>query len=162
MLELEFTELGDLISKHIFSGSDKTSMFRLLLSLIGFWSFAAFAVPCDCEVRVHSPLTGPHKMEPVVIKTYQLEEFSNFSIKNVQQCRTLCLEAYEKDIPADRLSALLVTYSMQLIEQKAVGYNCTGLTTLKYPVRVKARLGAKGLGNVADVVQVISHEEVCF
>jgi hypothetical protein len=137
-------------------------MFKFVLSLIGFWSMAAFAIPCDCEVRVHSPLTGSHKMEPVVIKTYQLEDFSNYAPKNIRQCRESCLAEYQKDMPAERLSALLITYSMQLIEQKAVGYNCTGLTTLKYPVRVKAKLASNGLGNVADVVQVISHEEICF
>lgn len=137
-------------------------MFKFLLSLIGFWSFAVFAIPCDCEVRVHSPLTGSYKMEPVTIKTYQLEEFSSFAKKNIQQCQRSCLEEFQKDMPSDRLTALLVTYSMQLIEQKAVGYNCTGLTTLKYPVRVKAKLAERGLGNVADIVQVINHEEVCF
>lgn len=137
-------------------------MFKYVLSLIGFWSFAAFAIPCDCEVRVHSPLTGSHRMEPVVIKNYQLEEFSTINKKNIQECRESCLSEYQKDMPAERLNALLITYSMQLIEQKAVGYNCTGLTTLKYPVRVKAKLASNGLGNVADVVQVISHEEVCF
>jgi hypothetical protein len=36
------------------------------------------------------------------------------------------------------------------------------MTTLKYPVRVKAKLAQNGLGNVADVVEVIGHEEVCF
>ncbi len=137
-------------------------MFKFVLSLIGFWSLAAFAIPCDCEVRVHSPLTGSYKMEPVVIKTYQLEEFSSYAAKNIRQCRESCLSEFQKDMPAERLNALLITYSMQLIEQKAVGYNCTGLTTLKYPVRVKAKLASSGLGNVADVVQVINHEEVCF
>ncbi len=101
-------------------------------------------------------------MEPVTIKTYQLEEFSSFAKKNIQQCRQSCLSEFQKDMPTQRLNALLVTYSMQLIEQKAVGYNCTGLTTLKYPVRVKAKLADAGLGNVADVIQVINHEEVCF
>lgn len=137
-------------------------MIKFLLSLIGFWSFAAFAIPCDCEVRVHSPLTGSHRMEPVVIKNYELEEFSSFHPKNIKMCQQSCLEEFNKDMPASRLNALLITYSMQLIEQKAVGYNCTGLTTLKYPVRVRAKLASKGLGNVADIVQVINHEEICF
>ena len=137
-------------------------MIKFVLSLIGFWSFAAFAIPCDCEVRVHSPITGSYQMEPVVIKTYQLEEFSNKHPKNIQQCRQSCVSEFQKDMPAERLNALLVTYSMQLIEKKAVGYNCTGLTTLKYPVRVKAKLGESGLGNVADIMQVINHEEICF
>jgi hypothetical protein len=137
-------------------------MFKFIFSLIGFWSFAAFAIPCDCEVRVHSPLTGSYKMAPVVIKTYQLEEFSSYAPKNIQECRNSCLEEFQKDMPASRLNALLITYSMQLIEQKAVGYNCTGLTTLKYPVRVKAKMAQSGLGNVADLIQVINHEEICF
>lgn len=137
-------------------------MFKFVLSLIGFWSMAAFAIPCDCEVRVHSPMTGSHKMEPVVIKTYQLEEFSSINAKNIRECRESCASEYQKDMPAERLNALLITYSMQLIEQKALGYNCTGLTTLKYPVRVKAKLASNGLGNVADVIQVINHEEICF
>lgn len=137
-------------------------MIKFVLSLIGFWSFAVFAIPCDCEVRVHSPLTGSYRMEPVVIKSYELEEFSSFAPKNVKMCQQSCLEEFNKDMPSSRLSALLITYSMQLIEQKAVGYNCTGLTTLKYPVRVRAKLASKGLGNVADIVQVINHEEVCF
>lgn len=137
-------------------------MIKFLLSLIGFWSLAAFAIPCDCEVRIHSPLTGSHRMEPVVIKSYQLEEFSSFARKNIKMCQQSCQDEFYKDMPGSRLNALLVTYSMQLIEQKAIGYNCTGLTTLKYPVRVRAKLGDKGLGNVADIIQVINHEEICF
>jgi hypothetical protein len=137
-------------------------MYKFLLSLIGFWSFAVFAIPCDCEVRVHTPLTGSQQMSPVVIKKYELEEFSSFAPQNIRQCRESCLAEFQKDMPSDRLSALLVTYSMQLIDQKVVGFNCTGLTTLKYPVRVKAKLAQNGLGNVADIIQVVSHEEICF
>lgn len=137
-------------------------MYKFLLSLIGFWSLAVFAIPCDCEVRVHTPLTGSQQMSPVVIKKYELEEFSSFAPKNIRQCRESCLAEFQKDMPSERLNALLVTYSMQLIDQKVVGYNCTGLTTLKYPVRVKAKLAQNGLGNVADIVQVVSHEEICF
>ena len=65
-------------------------------------------------------------------------------------------------MPSSKLNALLVVHSMQLIDQKVLGFNCNGLTNLKYPVRVKARLAENGLGNVADIVQVVSHEEVCF
>jgi len=137
-------------------------MFKFLLSLIGFWSFAAFAIHCDCDVIVYPPLTGSHKMLPFVIKTYELEEFSSYALRNIQHCRRSCLVEYHKEMPAVRLNALLITYSMQLIEQKALGFNCTGLTTLKYPVRVKARLAYSTLGNVSDTIEVVNHEEVCF
>lgn len=137
-------------------------MLKALWALIGFWSLAAFAIPCDCEVRVHTPLTASHQLEPVIIKTYTLEEYSTYARRNINQCRQTCLEEFQKDMPADRLSALLITYGQELIGKKQVGFNCTGLTTLKFPVRVRARLGSQGLGNVADLVQVVSHEEVCF
>jgi len=137
-------------------------MFKAIWALFGFWSLTALAIPCDCEVRVHTPTTGSHQIDPIIIKTYTLEDYSNYARRNINQCRQTCLEEFQKDMPADRLSALLVTYSQELIGKKQVGYNCTGLTTLKFPIRVKAKLGNQGLGNVADLVQVVSHEEVCF
>lgn len=101
-------------------------------------------------------------MKPTSFKVYELEEFSSYSVKNQRACFNSCLNAFEEDMPAERLTALLVTYSQNLIEEKAVGYNCTGLTTLKYPVRVKASLGRLGLGNVSDTVQVVNYEKICF
>lgn len=95
-------------------------------------------------------------------KTYELEEFSTYSVNNQKLCRRSCLKAFEEDMPQDRLNALLLSYSQTLINEGRLGYNCTGLTVLKYPVRVKARLGRLGLGNVADTVQVVAHEEACF
>ncbi len=121
------------------------------------WGFS-----CDCEVRAQSPITGSYRMPSKLLKKYELEEFSGLNQKNIQSCRELCLSEFYEDMPVNRLKALLVTYSMELIEGKQVGYNCTGLTTLKYPIRVKARLGKFNLGNVADILQVVSHEEVCF
>jgi hypothetical protein len=134
----------------------------LIWTLALILSFQALAIPCDCEVRVHSPLTASLQIQPLIIKTYELEEYSNFSQKNINQCRQTCQNEFQKDMPADRLSALLLTYTQELIEKKQVGYNCAGLTTLKFPVRVRAKLGNRGLGNVSDLVQVVSHEEVCF
>jgi len=134
----------------------KTLLFTLLLT------GHAWSAPCDCEVRVHSPITGSHRMEPVVIKRYELETFPRINKTSINACRSLCQKAFREDMPAERLSGLLINYSMELIEQKAVGYNCTGLTTLKYPVRVRATLSGRGLGNVEDLVQVVNHEEICF
>ncbi len=125
-------------------------------------SAKAFAIGCDCEVRVYAPLTASHNMSETVLKTYELEEFSSYSLRNQRVCRKLCLDQFEKDMPQSRLNALLASYTQTLTNQQALGYNCTGLTTAKYPVRVKASLGNLGLGNVADTIQVISHEELCF
>jgi hypothetical protein len=137
-------------------------MRSLFVLMTLFLSWQVYAIPCDCEVRVHSPLTGSHQISPFVLKTYQLEEFSSYAAKNVHQCRQSCLAEFQMDMPSDRLSALLITYGQDLIGKKLLGYNCTGLTTLKFPVRVRARLGTKGLGNLVDLIQVINHEQICF
>lgn len=134
----------------------------LWILLFSLMSVNAFAINCDCIVRVYSPMTGSHKMPSTELKTYELEEFSTYSINNQKLCRLSCLEAFADDMPQERLNALLLSYSQSLITEGALGYNCTGLTVLKYPVRVKARLGNLGLGNVVDTVQVIAHEEACF
>ncbi len=134
----------------------------ILVCLTMIMSLNTFAIECDCEVRVFSPLNGSHKMEPVSLKTYTLEEFSSYSVQNQNDCRASCLKQFEKDMPTERLNALLVTLGQNLINEKALGYNCTGLTTMRFPVRVRATLGFMGLGNVSSLVQVVSHEEVCF
>lgn len=132
--------------------------------LFGFTTMAASAVTveCDCEVQVYSPMTGSHQMSVNTLKVYTLESFSSYSLKNQKKCRLSCEERFMEDMPTQRLNALLATYAQGLITEGAVGYNCTGLTTLKFPVRVKASMGQLGLGNVVDVVQVINHEEICF
>lgn len=126
-----------------------------------FW-LSAFAIDCDCEVWVYGPTTASHQLAPSSMKIYELEEFSSYKAKNQHACRQSCLAEFEKDMSSERLNALLQLYTQNLIQDKALGYNCTGLTTVKYPVRVKATLGRLGLGNVADFVQVINHEEPCF
>jgi hypothetical protein len=63
---------------------------------------------------------------------------------------------------SDTLTSLLLAYAQNLIQINTLGYNCTGLTTVKFPVRVKAKLGHFSLGNVADVIHVINHEQICF
>lgn len=136
-------------------------IFTLMLALIAL-SASGATIECDCEVQVYSPMTGSHRMSLNTFKTYTLESFSSYSLKNQKKCRLSCEEKFLEDMPTQRLNALLATYAQGLITEGAVGYNCTGLTTFKFPVRVKASMGQLGLGNVVDVVQVINHEEICF
>jgi hypothetical protein len=137
---------------------------KLIVLFIALMHMNAFALTanCDCDVRIFSPLTGSLKLEPTTFKTYELEVFSSYSVKNQNACRESCLKEFEKDMPSDRLNALLVNYGQGLIDKGVLGYNCTGLTTLKFPVRVKAKLGNLSLGNVTDFIQVVTHEQICF
>ena len=135
---------------------------KLFLTLIMIWTTSAFAMKCDCEVRVFSPMTGSHQMDSTPLKVYTLETYDSYRVKNQLRCRDMCLKTFEEDLPTERMTALLMLHSARMIREGVVGYNCTGLTTLKYPVRVKASLGRLNLGNVADQVYAINHEEPCF
>lgn len=135
---------------------------KAFLVLILFWSASALAMKCDCEVRVYSPLTGSHQMDSTPLKTYTLETYDTYRVKNQYRCRELCQSTFEEDLPTERMRALLLIHSARLIREGLLGFNCTGLTTVKYPVRVKASLGKLNLGNVADQVYVVNHEEECF
>ena len=135
---------------------------KLIALVFLFLSFSAFAIPCNCEIVVQSPTMGPNKHEPNPLKSYDLESYDTYRVKNQWACRNACLEAFNHDMPTKRMNALLIKYSKNIIDERVLGHNCTGLTTLKYPVRVKASLGKLGLGNVIDQTYVVNHEEICF
>ncbi len=137
-------------------------MLRLFILLLGLSSLQAFAIPCQCEVMFFAPSTASHKQKPTSFKNYDLEGFDSYKVKNQYACRESCLKEFTTDMPTERVNALLVQYSKAMIDERVLGYNCTGLSTYKYPVRVKASLGRLPLGNVADQIFVINHEEVCF
>lgn len=132
----------------------------VLVSLL--YSSLSWGLSCDCEVYVYSPLTGSHALSPMILKTYPLEQYDSYKVSNQLLCRKTCTEEYVKDLSADKLTGLLISYSQRLISDKLLGYNCTGFTTIKYPIRVRATLGKLGLGNVADEIHVVTHEEICF
>jgi hypothetical protein len=120
------------------------------------------ALDCDCTVTIHTPLTGPIKLEPTVLRQFELRSFDSYNVRNQLECRKLCTEKFEAELPSARIDEILRTHSQDLINGRTLGYNCTGLTTLKYPVRVKAQLGQMSLGNVSDQMHIINHEEICF
>lgn len=107
-------------------------------------------------------MTGSHRMAPATLKSYQLENYASVSVIARDKCRISCLEKFQDDMNIDRLKALLLVYSQRLIDQRLVGYNCTGLTTFQYPIVLKANLGSVSLGNVYQSLEVVTHEEACF
>lgn len=137
-------------------------MFKTLLMLMTLWSVHALAIPCDCEVRIYAPTVGTHQIPATSFKTYRLEGYDSYKVKNQLRCRDACVDKFHEDLPTKTLSAMLLVYSQKLIDEGVLGYNCTGLSTYKYPVRVKASLGKLGLGNVEDRLEIVTHEQSCF
>jgi hypothetical protein len=120
------------------------------------------ALHCDCHVLAFAPLSGKHKFPPLTLKKLKLDSYDDYSASSLISCRNSCSQVLEKQMNVENLNALLSAYTQNLIETNTLGYNCTGLTTVKFPVRVKAKLGNLSLGNVADEIHVINHEQICF
>ena len=135
---------------------------QLVWGLFLFLGMNAFAIECDCEIRVFPPTIASHTLSATSLKTYELKEYDSVSKRSQWHCRKSCLKKFHDDMSSARLSALLTLHSERLVQERLVGFNCTGQTTLKYPVRVKASLGNIGLGNVIDQIVVVNHEEQCF
>lgn len=137
-----------------------------LLFLISFMSIvistSAWSNVCTCDVQVSHPTTGSQKMEPASMRQYALQSYDSLSPENQNECRESCLQKFRVDLPAEDMRTILVGLSQKLIEQGVVGFNCTGLTSFKYPVRLKVKLGGLSLGNAADQLEVVTHEQVCF
>jgi hypothetical protein len=123
---------------------------------------SAYAYRCTCNVNVSHPLTASQTMKTATMRTYTMSTYDSMNEANVDACRNECVQQFRRDLPPDELTPILVELSKQLIDQKVVGYNCTGLTSFKYPVRVKAKFGRRSLGNVADQIEVVTYEQVCF
>lgn len=137
-------------------------MRAILIIFLSLYSVGTFAISCDCDLMVFSPMTGSHQLPPATLKTYQLENYASKSKSAQNRCQKSCLKAFSEDMKGGRLKSLLHLYTQRLTSEGAVGFNCTGLTTLQYPVVVKARLGSLSLGNVHRSMEVITHEEACF
>lgn len=137
-------------------------MRQMVFLLFFFLSTSSFALDCDCSVSIHSPLTGSLKLEPITLRQYELRSFDTYSVRSQLECRSLCVAKFEEDLPSVKIGQILREHSQDLIKARVLGFNCTGLTTLKFPVRVKAQLGQLRLGNVSDQIHVINHEEICF
>jgi hypothetical protein len=135
---------------------------KLIFFFIFLIPLSAYSIQCDCEVRIYGPLTGPQTLGIKILKVFELEEFNRHSLSNHDLCRESCVKTFEKEVTSKRLKFELLNYSQELIEKNIIGYNCSGLTTLKFPIRTKAFLGGKGLGNVSDFIEVVSFEKACL
>lgn len=142
--------------------TDKGHMRLLLFLWLGLYSGSILALSCDCDLLVFSPMTGSHKMPAATLKTYELENYATKSVASQNSCKKSCLDTFTQDMKGGRLKSLLTVYAQRLVTDGAVGFNCTGLTTLQFPVVVKANLGNMSMGNVYRSMEVITHEEACF
>ncbi len=125
-------------------------------------SSQVYAYTCQCTVEVYPPTTGSHSI-PLESKMFDDgREYGRLTKYSYQACATECRESSIDKFPYPQLQQVAYQQSVKLIKNDEVGYNCTGPTTFKYPVRFKASLGPVTLGNVRQEMVIVHHDQKCF
>lgn len=134
----------------------------VLSAFLFMMSAQTLAYTCQCSIEVYPPTTGSHSI-PISSKVFdEGREFGRISKASYQACYQDCKEASVETFPYPQLQQVAYQQSVKLIQNDEVGYNCTGPTTFKYPVRFKAMLGPISLGNVRQELVIVHHEQKCF
>lgn len=136
---------------------------KFILSAFLFMvSLPALSYTCECRVEFYPPLTGSHSI-PIESKIFEEgREFGKINKYSYQACYEDCKNAAVEKFPYTQLQQVAYQQSVKLIQNDQVGYNCTGPTTFKYPVRFKAFLGPVSLGNVRQEMIIVHHDQKCF
>lgn len=135
---------------------------KWLLCLFLFSVYQARATTCNCEVFAVAPFSAARKIEALPIGQFKTNYYGDYKIESQTSCRRDCRVSAMNDYDADTLREQLVPWSDQLVDTKRAGYNCTGPTDFKIPVRVRARMGKVSLGLAHETVVFIHRERSCF
>lgn len=136
----------------------KTLLVFTMLLLSGL----AQANYCQCEMYSVAPMTASQKTEKHIVAEFRGKYYGNFDYGAVKECRNDCAYIAQRDYDDERVKELLLPWVNELIEYGLAGYNCTGPTTFKVPVRVRASLGSRTLGISRESMIFLHREKNCF
>jgi hypothetical protein len=135
----------------------KISGFILLL-----WSSQVLADYCQCEVFAVAPLSVSKKVGSYSVGEFKTSYFGKYDAEAQKSCRSECQKESMREYDANFLREKLTPWMTQLIAGGAAGYNCTGLTDYKIPVRVSAKIGDYSLGLVHQSMVFLHYNRSCF
>lgn len=107
-------------------------------------------------------MTSSQKIENHVVTQFRGKYYGEYAVGAVKECRSDCAYIAQRDYDEDRLKQLLLPWVSELVEYGQAGYNCTGPTTFKVPVRVRASLGNRRLGITRESMIFLHREKSCF
>ncbi len=132
----------------------------LLLTLMA--AVPAWATTCNCEVFAVAPLTASRQVDPFPLGQYKTNYYGDYKVESQASCRKDCRVTAMNDYDANYLREQLVPLTDLLVANSVAGYNCTGLTDFKIPVRVRARMGKVSLGLAYETMVFIHRKRSCF
>ncbi|MBY0516754.1 MAG: hypothetical protein K2P81_07595 [Bacteriovoracaceae bacterium] len=135
---------------------------RYLSVLLLMFSLNSWANYCRCEVFAIAPLASSSNLGPFPLGEFKTSYYGSLDAESQTACRAECQQVAMKDYDAKFLRELLDPIAQSLILDKRVGYNCTGLTDFKFPIRVRARIGDTSLGLAHQSMLFLHHKKNCF
>lgn len=137
-------------------------MKTLSIIVMLFLSTVVQAGYCECELYAVSPMTASQKVENHVVAQFRGKYYGDFDASSVKECRNDCAHITQTEYDDETLKEKLLPWVNELIEYGLAGYNCTGPTTFKVPVRVRASLGERRLGISRESMVFLHREKSCF
>jgi len=131
----------------------------LLLALTSVPAVAL--VDCACEVTALSPMRASQSVLPRQVGRFLGREFGEREVGAADVCLRECRRDALGKYPRALLEAELVPWAEELASEGAHGRICSGPTTFKIPVHVKAQLGDRPLGIAHRTVVFLHREQNC-
>ncbi|MFP5458769.1 MAG: hypothetical protein ACLGG7_08555 [Bacteriovoracia bacterium] len=122
----------------------------------------AYADYCQCEVFATSPLSVSNDVDPYPVGEIRGSYFGKFDAESQRTCRQECQTEAMREYDAAYLREKLTPWVRELVSNGVAGYNCTGSTDFKIPVRVRARIGKFSLGLAHESMVFLSYNRSCF
>ncbi len=133
----------------------------LLLSTL-LTAVPAWATTCNCEVFAVTPLTASRQVDPFPLGKFKTNYYGDYKPESLNSCRKDCRLRAMEDYDGNALQEQLLPWTDSLVANRLAGYNCTGPTDFKIPVRVRALMGKVSLGLTHETMVFIHRERSCF
>jgi hypothetical protein len=131
-----------------------------LIIIFIIYSSLSFALDCKCNLLSGHPLEG--KVTSYYIQTFSGKYYGLPTPRAKLECLSDCQNIFETKVDEYYLKQELRDIGEKLAYEGQLGFNCTGATTLKFPVQVRAYLGESSLGISHTSFHNIHMEKVCF
>jgi hypothetical protein len=136
-------------------------MILFLLSFLALGTPAHALVDCSCEVRALTPMRASQSVLPHRLAEFPGRQFGAREAVAPATCLRECRRDALARFPRAILEAELAPWVDEIAAADSQGRICSGPTTFKVPVYVKAHLGDRALGVAHQTVVVLHREFDC-
>jgi hypothetical protein len=135
---------------------------RSIFILCILFSRLAWSSTCECHLNAFSPIHGNTFSYKDKVMTFIGNYHGAINVKSVHGCRQECVEMMRDKVDSDDLLVELKLRAQKMVDEETIGYNCTGTTTFKFPIEMRAYIGDRSLGSTYKSLEIVHVEKKCF